>query len=60
MEKFITKKFYPTTCFNCEQCKKKISVIIENKKYYCGECYCLMKGIRPYDQINDFKKKNKN
>ena len=28
----------------CEKCTKA-AVIIENKIYYCGECYCRIKGI---------------
>ncbi len=28
-------------------CKcSKPAVIIENKIYYCGDCYCVMKGIK--------------
>ena len=29
----------------CEICNKKLAVVIENKKYYCGVCYCLEKRI---------------
>ena len=28
----------------CEKCKQA-AVIIENKIYYCGKCYCRIKGI---------------
>ena len=41
----------------CEICKVKRAVVIENKKYFCGNCYCWAKGI----PLNDkrFEKKNK-
>ena len=29
-------------CFVCG----KLAHIIENKIYYCGDCYCKMKGIK--------------
>ena len=28
----------------CKECTKA-AVIIENKIYFCGECYCRIKGI---------------
>lgn len=30
---------------NCEFCKKKKAVVIEDKKYYCGDCYIRIKKI---------------
>ena len=29
----------------CEKCNKKEAVIIENKVYYCGDCYIKIKRI---------------
>jgi hypothetical protein len=25
----------------CEVCDVAVAVVIDNKKYYCGECYCI-------------------
>jgi Zn finger protein HypA/HybF involved in hydrogenase expression len=33
----------------CEQCDKD-AVIIEDKKYYCGECYCNKYNIKANDE----------
>jgi protein-arginine kinase activator protein McsA len=41
---------------DCETCKNKLAIIIENKKYYCAECYLKKEGIKPLHQINDFEK----
>ena len=43
---------------NCENCKNKPAVIIENKKYYCADCMLLKEGIQPLHQTNDLKEKN--
>ena len=29
----------------CEKCNKKVAVIIEEKKYYCADCYIIIKRI---------------
>ena len=67
MEKYITKKLNHTTSSGkivCEQCKKKISVIIENKKYYCGECALhnlkVKEGAKAFTKSMVYKMKYKN
>lgn len=29
----------------CQKCEKKKAVIIDNKVYYCGDCYIKIKNI---------------
>jgi len=31
--------------YKCSKCEK-VAAVIENKIYFCGECYCLEKGIK--------------
>ena len=30
---------------NCQICENKLAVVIEDKKYYCGKCYCIKYNI---------------
>jgi hypothetical protein len=46
------------TKINCETCKIKLAIIVENKKYYCAECMLIKEGIQPLHQTNDLKEKN--
>jgi len=43
----VFRKSTPPVHRRCESCKTKIAVVIEDKKYYCGKCLCLKKGINP-------------
>lgn len=47
LQKRLTKKLTISEkkVFNCCKCNKT-SVIVEHNKYYCGKCYCRMKGIK--------------
>ena len=36
---------------NCEFCKNKLAVVIENKQYYCGNCYCEKINIKAGKKI---------
>ena len=43
----VFRESTPSVHRKCEICKSKQAVVIENKKYYCGVCLCLKKGINP-------------
>ena len=38
----------------CSKCEK-IAVVIENQIYFCGLCYCFLKGIKVSTDLTIFK-----